>query len=69
VYLVAVARALPDDPTASPSTPSSSAAARSVRRRSGLLHGTWLNAVRVWHPQREVGGGRLADRHPVGVQG
>jgi hypothetical protein len=60
---------LPDDPTASPSTPSSNAAARSVRRRPGLLHGTWLNAVRVWHPQREVGGGRLADRHPVGVQG
>ena len=43
---------LPDDPTASPSTPSSSAAAQSVRRRPGLLHGTWLNAVRVWYAQR-----------------
>jgi len=25
-----------------------SAAARAVRRRSGLLHGSWPNAVRVW---------------------
>jgi hypothetical protein len=62
---------LPDDPTASPSTPSSSAAAQSVRRRPGLVHGTWLNAVRVWYSQRarhgdeiRVGQARLIFRDP-----
>jgi hypothetical protein len=41
------------------STPSSSAAARSVRRRPGLLHDTWLNAVRVWYSQRVRHGDKI----------